>query len=938
LGRVEERARIEEVLDSVVFAPSGVAVEGGPGMGKTTVWRHAVERARGRGYRVLESSPAEPDAALGFAGLGDLFDPLPDEVLALLPDPQRRALAAALLVEEVTDAPSDAQALPRAVLHVLRQLAADGPLVVAIDDEQWLDRASARVLAFALCRLRDERVCVLLARRPHSDGRLWPELARGFRGQGIKTLVLAPLDTGAIDSLVRAQLSGPISRRLLRRIEEVSHGNPLYAVAIARELQAGQPHAGGEHELPIPATLADALAQRLQYVDPRARDPLLVAAAISQPTLAVLQAAIPQFRLSDLESAERTGVIEVAGERVRFTHPLLASTHYAAAPGSRRRELHRRLAEVIDDAEERAYHLGLGAEAADRKIAAALEQAAAAAAKRGAPEVAAELLENAVRLTPLDAAAERWSRTIAAATHHWDSGLLSRARELLEELVPNLPHGPTRARTLRLLALSVTDDLNAAQALLEEALADAADDNGARGAVHQALHIIVGVRGDFAATTEHGRLGVEAAERSGDQGLLAEMLGRHAYSVFFTGRGIQHQEFQRAIELEAHVNATTRHLPTTMLARMLRFSNDYPAARPLLERAVARAREHGEHYDLGWLLLNLAHLEWEAGNHDAAEGHMTEAEDIIGECGDEVDTSYLAHVQSILATERGEIAKARALAEEALRLAQPIGSLIGVAFTTIALAAVELWMGQPAAAHDRLRPARESLLASGLGYMGSPTLDLWSCDIEALLATGQLDEAEQVLADLLARSYASENPHAVAIAHRCQALVLAARGELAGALEAIDTALVEHARRPVPLEMGRTLLEKGALQRRAKRKSAAKRSLEEALVILEPLNAVMWVNRARDELGRVGLRRATVTDGLTPAQARVAELVAAGMSNHEIASTLFMSVRSVEAHLTKVYREYGVRSRSQLAAALAANPGHTTPGRDAAEEQLSTAS
>ena len=249
-----------------------------------------------------------------------------------MPDPQRRALAAALFVGDAADARTDPQALPRAALAVMRQLSASGPLLIAIDDEQWLDRASARALAFALCRVRDERICVMLARRPQSDGALWSELARGFGADGLRALVLEPLDLSTIHRLLAAQLNRSISRQLLRRIYAASGGNPLYALAIARELQATNATGTAEHELPIPRTLGDAVAQRLERLDPRAADPLLVVAAVSNPTLALIQSVLPDFTLSELDSAERAGVVEITAERLRFTHPLLASVHYSRAP------------------------------------------------------------------------------------------------------------------------------------------------------------------------------------------------------------------------------------------------------------------------------------------------------------------------------------------------------------------------------------------------------------------------------------------------------------------------------------------------------------------------------------------------------------------------------------------------------------------------------
>ena len=197
--------------------------------------------------------------------------------------------------------------------------------------------------------------------------------------------------------LLEARLNRTISRPLLRRIHRSAGGNPLYALAIALELEAR--HANGERadELPVPRTLSDAIELRLGHLDPRASAAMLAVAALSQPTLAMLQAAIPEFTLSDLESAEAAGVIEISGGRVRFTHPVLASTHYASAPSSTRRELHRVLATVIDDEQERATHIALGAEAPDREIADMLEDAAAVAARRGATEAAAQLLEDAAR-------------------------------------------------------------------------------------------------------------------------------------------------------------------------------------------------------------------------------------------------------------------------------------------------------------------------------------------------------------------------------------------------------------------------------------------------------------------------------------------------------------------------------------------------------------
>ena len=234
----------------------------------------------------------------------------------------------------------------------------------------------------------------------------------------------------------------------MRRIHQSSGGNPLYALAIADELRARQARGAGTRDVPIPPTLADAITTRLGHVDRRARDALLVAAAVSHPTLGILQAVVPEFALSDLDSAERSGVIALDGQQVRFAHPLLAAAYEASAPPAKRRELHRVLAAVVQSEEERAHHLARGAEAPDHATAAVLEQASGAATDRGAPEAAADLLEDAARLTPIDAAEARQSRLLAAAEQHYAASQYERARVLLEQLLRDLRGGPIRARAL----------------------------------------------------------------------------------------------------------------------------------------------------------------------------------------------------------------------------------------------------------------------------------------------------------------------------------------------------------------------------------------------------------------------------------------------------------------------------------------------------------
>ena len=930
VGRELERGQIEQMLDRVPSGPAGIALEGTPGIGKTTLWREALASARQRGYRVMATALAEPDAGLAFAGLGDLLEGVPDGIVGDLPDPQRRALSVALLAEGDAHASPDPRALPRAVLGVLRALSSDVPVLIAVDDEQWLDRDSARVLAFALCRLQDERIGVLLARRHESGGVLSDGLAQGFGTAGLPVVRVGPLEASVTQDLVAAELGRRLSGPLMRRIHEISGGNPLYALAIARELQA---RPGSGRDLPIPRTLEDAIARRLEHLDDRSRDPLLVVAALSQPTVALIHAVLSDFTLSDLDGAVSAGVVEIAGDRVRFTHPLLASTLYSRAPAARRREIHRVIAKVIDDDEQRARHLALGAEAPDRRIATAIEEAAQAASRRGAPEAAAHLMEDAARLTPARDVEPRRLRLVHAADLYFTGGDADRARDLLESLLPELPHGPIRAQVLFRLGGCATD-WDAGAARMEEALAEAGDDDRLRAEIETGMAALSSNRGEFAAMLTHSRAALECAQRTKDPAVIAGATATYAVTAAFTGQTIDYGALLEAAETDDSGSTGTRGSPAGALAEILYWTDDLDRARPALERNLRRATERGEQNDIDATRIVLALLEMHAGNLGVAERHRAAAAEAAADRGEPWLDMWAGCAEAMLAAARGELGHARSAAEPALELAERIHDPLIGAFPIEVLASVALWSGDPAKAHQLLRSPRESFIAKGFGMIGSLSLPLWSCDIEALIACGRLEEAGHVLDDLLERSGAAENPNAIAIAERCRGLVLAARGEVPGAIEAMDAALAAHEERTLRPELARTLLEKGALQRRAKQKSAAKQTLEQALAAYQEIGAQMWVDRARDELSRIGLRRARAGDGLTPAQTRVAELVAEGLSNREIANTLYMSTRSVESHLTKVYRELGVRSRAQLAAALVrtAEQSQARPGRTNGDE------
>jgi predicted ATPase len=389
IGRDAELVALERFLDRLPKAPAALVIEGEAGIGKTTLWLEGVRIAGQRGLRVLQAQPAESEARLSYAALTDLFANAFGEMRGLLPPPQESALAAAVLQAHADDT-IDARTTATAVLGVLTALVRQHPVLVAIDDVQWLDPASERALTFAL-RRAPAGVGILLARRSGSDGALVKELEHSFRQGRLEHVRVGPLSLAGLHHLLALHLRRAPARPALGRIAAASGGNPFYALELTRALAAE----GGDHALadplPLPRSLQALVAARLERLSPTARHVLAAAAAASRPTAATLVDALePEVDAqAGLAEAEEARVIESARGRIRFSHPLVASVVYSSLTAARRRALHRRFAGVVDDGEERARHLALSATAADDVIAGELEEAGVEAAARGAQDAAA---------------------------------------------------------------------------------------------------------------------------------------------------------------------------------------------------------------------------------------------------------------------------------------------------------------------------------------------------------------------------------------------------------------------------------------------------------------------------------------------------------------------------------------------------------------------
>lgn len=905
VGRATELSRLDSFLDAVANGPAALVLEGEPGIGKTTLWTCGMAAAADRGWLVWSGRPAESEAKLSFAGLADLLEKA-GEVIDGLPEPQRHALEVALLRAEPGGVPPDPHTVSAAVLSTLRQTAARGPVLIALDDVQWLDHATGRALEFAARRLEEERVGLLLSVR--ETGRALPlDLSHGFPKERTSRLTLEPLSPDALGELLRVRLGATLPRPTLKRLHEMSGGNPFYALEIAAAELRGEQGVTGQ-ALPIPKSLRqDLVRDRLRVLPALAREALLFTSACSRPTVGLLETAMGRANVGpQLAKAADAGIVETQGTEIRFTHPLYGSAIYAEVSREHRHRVHRRLGEVVPDPEERARHLALAADGPDPEIALALEEAAAIANRRGAPAAAAELCELAERLTPPDEGADVRRRRMAAADYWLLAGDYDRAVELLEPVVSTAPPGPERAEALSRLgrALFLSDDHRRAVDALAEALREEKVPPTTLSSIHSWRSHALAWDGNLASAEHHAEEALRLAELGDDPAVLADSLMALASMRTWLGRGIPQELVDRALKLEDVIDSpSVSDRPSLVHSSMLALTGQLDEARKICTSLLQEATVRGDEDAVTSFHWLLGRTELLAGNWNAALAHYERM--IVP-----LQSANWLGARALVTVYVGDVDVARVQAEKALNTARRSGPLLGELLALSALGFLELSLGNAAAAHEHLAQAWKLHRSWGIG---EPAMFLFVADhVEALIELGRYTEAGEVIDWLAERGHVLDRPWALAVAARYRGLMAAADGDFQTAFASLDQVLKEHERLPMPFELGRTLLVLGTIRRRAKQKRAARETLEEALAIFERLGAPLWTEKAKAELARIGGRRA-VPGELTEAEARVAKLAAAGRTNREIADALFMSVRTVEGHLSRAYAKLGIRSRTELA-------------------------
>jgi DNA-binding CsgD family transcriptional regulator len=909
VGRERERARIDRLLQEARAGKSGaLLMHGEAGIGKTALMRWAIGQATG--LRVLRARGIETESDIPFAGLAELVTPLLDR-LDDIPDVQARALRGALALGPAT--PHDRFTVPAGLLSLLAVAAEEQPVLVAIDDAQWLDEPSLEAFLFAGRRLGAEGIAMLGALREGTP-------VAGLEVPWLERLRIPALAEAEARELLSASQLERMAPAVTERLVQTSAGNPLALLEIPRLLSDGQ-RAGREPlEEPLrPGTGVErAFRFALDGLEDAERRALLLAASAHSGRVGVIEPALRELELTmdDLAAAEAARLITIADGEVDFRHPLLRSTTYHAAGAGERRAIHAALAAAAPvGSPERAWHLAACAVAPDEEVAAALDAAALDARGRGAHATAARDFGRAAQLTPDDEPRAR--RLLEAATDATRSGEAEHALALLRDAA-RLAGDPLLAADVQRMTGHVEmrrgSPLVAYELLVAEAeRVRSRDPRRAAGMFLEASvsHMMTGDMHALVATAERARTLATAADPAVE--LLATAVIGEAYLAL--GDVEQGDALVSAVEpylLEGDPLAIVEVV--AMAAHSSVWIEKFERAQRIFDRLIAAAREASAVSALIYPLAARSHLDFRLGRWAAARAEATESVELAQDTGQlpllAHSLAALAHVEAAMGADDA----CRRHVTEGLAL---VGRFQGEATGTYlhhALALLELGLGRIPEAIVAL----EEVQRHADHLQMQPSVVQWAPDlIEAYARAGRRDEALALIDAFEVRARRTGSRWAAAAVARLRALLAPDAEFRAG----FDAALALHDGLPMPFERARTLLCLGERLRRARQRADARQPLKEALETFERLGARGWAERTRTELRATGEQQArraeTAAEQLTPHELQIAVLVAQGMTNREAAAALFLSPKTIEYHLGQIYRKLDVRGRAQLARLMA---------------------
>lgn len=908
LGRDAEMHVVGSLLERGCDGPTALVIDGEAGIGKTTLCRAAGEAAVEAGFAVLTTTGAVAEVSLAWAGLADLVSGIDEQDLAALSPLHHQTLQAIKTGENANGV--DERLVGTAFRAALQEVIRRHPVLIVIDDAQWLDETSRRAIGFAFRRLTGP-AAVLVVYRNGESGRQDRSWLQPCDPAALIQLTVGPMTLGDLSSLVAARSGLTQPRSTMQRIHRISGGNPFYALELARALGARD---GTEIES-LPTSLAGLVGDRIGDVDPATLEVLATVAAAFEPSVEVIAAATerqPTEVVELLEPLESRGVVVFDGPHVRFSHPLIASGITTRAGQGVRRRAHRRLADVVTHPEQRARHLALSSPHGCAETLAALDTGAECASARGAFSTAAELVDLAIGLGGDDQ-----MRRLRSAEYHFRAGALDEAEAVLTPILDDLPRGFLRAAGLLLLAAvrGYRDGVVSTIGLFRSAVVEAQDIPPLRTQALLLLSLACGIGGDMAGCVADARRARADADAIGLPELRSQALALWSHVSFMYGLGTDHEALRAARELEdprIEVPVTLR--PSAVYALNCAWTGRLDEAYTTMSEVRRRCADLGTEVDVLWATEQLTWIDVAAGRYDQAELRAAEAMRVAEQVGGQLPLITAHSAMALVAAYRGRLDDTRVAAEFATHRASGVGlgylarpPLMSLAFALVSDGQYDEALTTLGALLRKFDPAHDTEIMAGA----------WIPDaVEALTAVGRTDEAEPLVAALETNGARHDRPWMLAVGARCRALVSAARGDLDNALAAATRAVEYHDRLPMPFERARSQLLAGQLQRRRRRTHPARANLGEAAAVFERLGSPLWIARAERELARLtsGPNRSALTDS----ERQIAQRAAAGESNKEIASRLFMSVKTVEMHLSRVYRKLEIRSRAQLAEQLRA--------------------